>query len=153
MNELPILFDFKQAVPGRGFLAGVHLPGAALVREEHGKQWATGIHPMGVSAYGDSLRHAIAELKMAIGLALEDIAHEADDFASFEAEVQSLYEQQSVTLRGRFAEARMRVRTGQVDNEEDMRVEENPVFKARVIALNEGDSEPVVTDTEILKVG
>lgn len=50
--QLPLLFTFAHVIQGKGYLAGVHMQGRALleVSTEAGEEsWIQGISPVGIS--------------------------------------------------------------------------------------------------------
>lgn len=96
MNELicrhPLVFTLQDAIAGCGFLAGITVYGSALMQYEDGKWWMYGVRPGGIAESGDTPEEAFLHFRNRYKEVLFDIAEEANDFASFKAEVQGFFD-------------------------------------------------------------
>lgn len=83
----PLIFECKQVVAGCGFLAGVMLEGFALLDQDGGAWFVTGVQPVGITACGATEAEACTEFRESIWDWLLDCAESARGFEAFEAEV------------------------------------------------------------------
>ena len=98
MVNYPLLFDYKDLIAGKGFLAGVATAGRALLREDEEGFWMHGVQPGGICADGDSQKEAAAEFRAMYRAVLFDIAAEAPDFECFHDEVRKFFEDEDQVL-------------------------------------------------------
>jgi hypothetical protein len=83
MNKYPLIFAFRDAISGNGFLSGVSVTGRALMALEDGKWWMYGVAPGGIAESGDTMQEAWLRFKNTYKDALFDMAEEAVTFANF----------------------------------------------------------------------
>lgn len=112
MVNYPILFEYKDLIAGKGFLAGVAIAGRALLREDEEGFWMHGVKPGGICADGDSQKEAAAEFRTLYRTVLYDIAAEAPDFECLQDEVRKFYEDEDRVLAKAWNEAVSEVRRG-----------------------------------------
>ncbi len=91
MMTYPILFSVRDPVVGKGFLAGVHIEGRALMREEDDGFWIDGVFPGAVCAGGKSKDEALLKFRESYRMILYDYAAEAESFESFKGEVERFF--------------------------------------------------------------
>jgi len=90
MNQYPLVFRFRDWIPGSRFVAGVQLVGRVLMskEEDDGQWWIYGVTPGGLSESGDDPSDAYAKFRAFFKGILTDFAEEAATFEEFEAKVQ-----------------------------------------------------------------
>jgi hypothetical protein len=81
--RFPLLFSFQQPVFGKGFLAGVRMDGRALLEQEDGEFWISGVAPIGFAVGNADLGCAFTEFRKAWVAVLFDIANESNSFEEF----------------------------------------------------------------------
>lgn len=119
MAHYPLMFTFRDAVSGNGYLAGVTLSGRALmVKEEDGKWWAYGVRPGALAAFGETPQEAYHNFRTRYTAVLFDLANESQDFDSFKQEVERFYSQPDNEEESRWTSAFLAIRNGEVDVEE-----------------------------------
>ncbi len=89
--EHPLLFTFRDAISGDGFLAGVTLSGRILVVEEDGKWWVYGVRPGAIAESGDSPQEALIHFRNRYKEVLFDVADEYRTFDEFRGEVERFF--------------------------------------------------------------
>ena len=112
MNVYPLVFGIRDAVAGRGFLAGVSIQGRALLEFEDGRWWVSGVEPGGVTEGGDTPDAAYRNFRVALRLVLFDSAQLTDSLEAFEADVKSLAGQRNPAAEERWEAARQLIRAG-----------------------------------------
>ena len=112
MVNYPLLFEYKDLIAGKGFLAGVAIAGRALLQEDAEGFWMYGIQPGGICADGDSPKEAAAEFRAMYRAVLYDIAAQAPDFECFHDEVRKFFEDEDQVLAESWNEAVAEVRQG-----------------------------------------
>jgi hypothetical protein len=89
----PLVFSFRDAIMGNGFVANVSMNGRALLSTDDEETWLFGVQPGAISG-GDPRRDvAFTAFKKSYLSVLLDIAAEATSFDEFTAEVTSLFSQ------------------------------------------------------------
>jgi hypothetical protein len=92
MVTYPILFNVRDPVVGKGFLAGVAIAGRVLMREEEeGGYWIDGVFPGAVSAGGRSKDEALLKFREIYRMVLYDYAAAAESFQDFKREVERFF--------------------------------------------------------------
>ena len=112
MNSYPLVFGTRDAVAGRGFLAGVSINGRALLELEDGEWWVGGVQPAGIMGSGESPEAAYKDYRENLRLVLFDSAHLTDSFEAFERDVLALMDQINHAADERWEEARSLIRRG-----------------------------------------
>lgn len=94
MPAYPLMFTFRDAVSGNGFLAGITLSGRALIiPEEDQKWWIYGVRPGAIAEIGETPQEAYLRFRNTYKNLLFDIASESADYEAFKAEVERFYSQ------------------------------------------------------------
>jgi len=117
MTAFPLMFTFRDAVSGNGFLAGVTLSGRALMVCENGEWWMYGVRPGAISETGETPQETFLRFRNAYRAILFDIAEEAVDFDSFKKEAERFYQEPDNEEEGRWIEAFQAIRSGKVEAE------------------------------------
>lgn len=112
MADYPILFGFRDAVAGRGFLAGVQVDGRALLTQEDGAWWAYGVDPGPVAASGATPIEAYQALRQAVQQVWFHSAELAESYEAFRADVERIFAQRDVEDEARWEVARLAIREG-----------------------------------------
>ena len=112
MSVYPLVFGIRDAVAGRGFLAGVSLQGRALLEFEDGQWWVSGVEPGGITASGDTPDTAYSSFREGLRRVLFDSAHLTESLEAFEAEVKALASQRNPAAEERWDAARQLIRAG-----------------------------------------
>lgn len=115
MPDYPLLFTFRDAVSGNGFLAGVTVHGWSLmVKENDEKWWAYGVRPAGLAASGGTPQEAHNNFRTNYTLVLYDMATDAEDFDAFKRAVEGFYSQPDHDEQNRWMAAFEAIRSGKV---------------------------------------
>lgn len=116
MTALPLIFGFRDALSGNGFLAGVAINGRALMVEEgENDWWMYGVQPGGICAGGSTFNEAHSAFREMYRKALFDMAGLCEDFTSFEAEVRRFCSETDDEDAARWLEAAHAIRKGDLD--------------------------------------
>lgn len=146
----PLLFKFRTAVLGEGWVAGVEFRGAVVVTKESGEYVAHGLKPGGVAGVGSTLTEAYLAYKEDVQTVLYDMAGDAP-FEAFRDEVLEFFDSPDAWGETKFAEGRLMVAAGRVDS--SLPLEPKPELAAKVVELElssrnnpvlpAGESQPV----------
>ena len=117
MPAYPVLFGFRMSVAGKGFLAGIHIDGRALLEEEDGAWWAYGVDPGPFAASGTTPIEAFQAFRQSVLEVLFDSASLTENYESFEADVRKIFTQRSEEDAARWEAARRDIREGRVTPE------------------------------------
>lgn len=129
----PLLFKFRTAVLGEGWVAGVEFSGAALVtKETSGEYIAHGLKPGGVAGVGSTLAEAYVAYKEDVQTVLYDMAGDVP-FEAFREGVLEFFDSADAWGERKFAEGRLMVAAGKVES--TLPVEPNPELEVTVVEL------------------
>lgn len=114
----PFLFDFRDKVFGKGFLADVRAKGRVL-GEFQGKgkgrrMWFYGVAPGGLAASGENERETCMNFRRAFFNALEDIAAEVAGFDDFKTGARKFFYESCVETQELWSRAVEEVRSGKI---------------------------------------
>lgn len=119
MANYPLMFTFRDAVSGNGFLAGVTLSGRALMVKEGEQDWCIyGVRPAGIAETGVTPQEAYLRFRNRYKDVLFDIAEESRDYETFRRETERFYYEPSADEEQRWEEAVEALRCGKVVPEE-----------------------------------
>lgn len=107
----PLLFTFRDAISGEGFLAGITLSGRILMVEEDGKWWVYGVRPGAIAESGDSPQEALVHFRNRYKEVLFDIAAEYRTFEDFKTEVERFFYEPDLEEERRWDEALTQLRS------------------------------------------
>ena len=146
----PLLFKFRTAVLGEGWVAGVEFSGALVVTKESGEYIAHGLKPGGVAGVGSTLTEAYLAYKEEVQTVLYDMAGDAP-FEAFREEVLDFFDSPDDWGEAKFAEGRKMVVAGKVDS--SLPLEPRPELRASVVELElRSKNNPVLPAGESLPV-
>jgi len=115
----PLIFTYKDAVSGNGYLASVRITGRAIITHEEGDQWGMyGVSPAGIAETGQTPNETFKSFRERYRMALYDIAAEVTSFAAFKAEVESFFREGDEGEEKLWWEAHRLLRSGEVVPEE-----------------------------------
>jgi hypothetical protein len=115
MKSCSLIFGFRDAVSGPGFLAGVAVEGRALmVQEGDGEWWMYGVQPGGLAAKGAGPAEAHAAFRDAYKKVLFDIAAFVPDYNAFRSEVDYFYADTDDEDAARWLDVARAIRAGDV---------------------------------------
>jgi len=83
LTSYPLIFSFRDAVAGEGFLACVTISGRARMVKEDGKWWVYGVAPGALAENGSEPLAAHAAFRDAYRKVLYDLAADAETFEGF----------------------------------------------------------------------
>ena len=109
MEQLPLMFCYRDLLAGNGWFAGVEIEGQALLVDE-GEEgwWMYGVQPGGLAAQGADQQAATQAFRQEYSEILRDFAHESRSFRSFRREVQAFFSQTSDSVRWQVAREAIR---------------------------------------------
>jgi len=114
--KYPLLCGFQEVVVAKDFIATVAVSGKALaVEEPEGGWWIYGVNPGGISASGETLQAAHAQLRETFRQYLFDVADEARGFDAFKSEVHRFFQATNQPTDEEWKEAVAEVRRGGVN--------------------------------------
>jgi hypothetical protein len=116
MTNYPVMFTFRDAVSGNGFLSGVTLGGRALIVHEPDDQnwWIYGVRPAPIAESGKTPLEAFANFRNAYKNVLFDYAEGAATFEAFKQNVERFYAEPDNDEENRWNEALQSIRAGNV---------------------------------------
>ena len=121
MNEpihYPLLFNFREAVSGNGFLAGVTVSGGrAVMLSEDGEWWMYGVRPAGLAETGETPQETFLRFMARLKAVLFDIASETSTFEEFRAEVERFLNEGNDEEEKRWNTAQLQLKSGTVTPE------------------------------------
>ena len=117
MLSYPLMFTFRDAVSGNGFLAGVTLSGRALMVHEDEAWWIYGVRPGALADTGQTPQEAFLRFRNTYKTVLFDIAAESEDFDGFKRETERFYHEPDNEEERRWMEAFQDLRSGKVQPE------------------------------------
>jgi hypothetical protein len=111
----PLVFSFRDAVSGNGFVAYVAVSGRVLLTNEgDGDIWMFGVQPGGIAGGGHERSEAFREFKKSYLSVFFDIAAEATSFEDFEESVKLFFSEVNEPNLGVWDEAVAAVRAGRL---------------------------------------
>ena len=111
----PLVFSFRDAVSGNGFVAYVAVSGRVLLTDEgDGDIWMFGVQPGGIAGGGRERSEAFREFKKSYLSVFFDIAAEATSFEDFEKSVRQFFSEVNEPNLGVWSEAVAAVRAGKL---------------------------------------
>lgn len=116
MTNYPVMFTFRDAVSGNGFLSGVTVGGRALiVREPEDQAWCVyGVRPAPLAVSGATPLEAFANFRNAYKNVLFDFAEDAKTYEAFKGQVEEFYSTPDLEEEARWTEAFQAIRTGKI---------------------------------------
>lgn len=112
----PLIFTIRDAISGRGFLAGVTVRGKGIMLHEFGEWWFYGVRPGAIAACGATPSEAFGAFRTRFLETMFDFAEEADSFSKFRERAEAFYHQpepaQEELWEGALALVRERDRRG-----------------------------------------
>jgi hypothetical protein len=117
MIRYPLMFTFKDAISGNGFLAGVTLSGRALMVNEDGEWWVQGVRPAAIAETGQTPQEAYLRFRNRYKEVLFDIAGDCADFEAFKGEVERFFNEPHIEEERRWNDAVADLRSGKVTPE------------------------------------
>jgi hypothetical protein len=118
MTSYPVLFGYRDVIPGRNFVAFVKTDGRALLTKEQDGYWLYGVYPGGIAGGGKEIAEASREFKMSYLSVLFDIAEEASSFEAFKEEVEQILSQRNAPTEQEWETAHAQVKSGQLSTTE-----------------------------------
>lgn len=116
--DYPLMFAFRDAVSGQGFLAGVTITGRALmVQENDGTWWIYGVRPGAIAEGGKTTEDAYLKFRNTYKAVLFDLAAEAADYETFRREVEAFFYQSDIQEERRWEDAFRGLKTGEIKPE------------------------------------
>ena len=117
-THYPIMFTFRDAISGDGFLAGVTITGRSLmVKEDDGKWWMYGVRPASIANFGDTPGEAFRDFRNSFKEVLFDIADVAKEFKEFNCGVERFFYEPDFVEESRWNTAYCLLRDGLVQPE------------------------------------
>jgi hypothetical protein len=114
MTNYPVMFTFRDAVSGNGFLSGVTLGGRALiVHEPEDQAWRIyGVRPAPIAESGATPLEAFANFRNAYKNVLFDFAESAATFEAFKQCAERFYAEPDIDEEKRWNDALQAIRAG-----------------------------------------
>jgi hypothetical protein len=114
MTNYPVMFTFRDAVSGNGFLSGVTLGGRALIVHEKNDDlwWIYGVRPAAIAESGKTPLEAFANFRNTYKNVLFDFAEDAKTFDAFKRDVEQFYSESDHDEEARWVAAFQAIRTG-----------------------------------------
>jgi hypothetical protein len=133
----PLIFTYRDAVSGNGFLAGVTITGRALMRHEDEKWWMYGVRPAGIAEAGNTPNETFLSFRQRYSAVLFDIAAESESFEAFREEVERFFYEADNAEEQLWAEAHLLFKSGKVTPEEPFAAlkKDSPETRPAVISV------------------
>jgi hypothetical protein len=107
----PLLFSFRDAITGDGFLGGVTISGRALMEQESdGQWWMYGVRPGAIAESGRTPDDAFLRFRNRFKEVLFDIAEESKTFDDFKKEIERFFNEPNEIEERRWEDALTLVR-------------------------------------------
>lgn len=88
----PLLFSFRDAITGDGYLGGVTISGRALMEQDaEGQWWMYGVRPGSIAESGRTPEDAFLRFRNRFKEVLFDIAEESKTFEDFKKEIERFF--------------------------------------------------------------
>jgi hypothetical protein len=113
MRNYPLIFTFRDAISGKGFLSGVTVTGRAVMTEENGELWMYGVFPAGIAETGQTMEETYSRFRNRCKAAFFDMAEEANSFYQFKELVQKFFYEEDESQTKEWMEALEQLRTGE----------------------------------------
>ena len=108
----PLMFTFRDAISGDGFLAGISVSGKALMLYEDERWWMYGVRPGAIADNGETPQAAFLQFRNRYKEVLFDVADECGTFETFKQEVQRFFYELDTEEERRWEDALTAIRTG-----------------------------------------
>ena len=112
LNDHPLMFTFRDAISGEGFLAGITLSGRCLMAEEDGKWWMYGVRPGAIAEVGKTPEETFLLFRNRYKEVLFDVASECKTFDDFKKEVERFFYEPDTVEEKRWEDAVACIRLG-----------------------------------------
>jgi hypothetical protein len=112
LSSHPLMFTFRDAISGDGFLAGITLSGRALLTEEDGQWWMYGVRPGALAETGETPTETLLRFRNRYREILFDIAADCRDFERFKQEVERFFYEPDTEEERRWEDAAIDARSG-----------------------------------------
>jgi hypothetical protein len=117
MPNYPLMFTFRDAISGNGFLAGITVSGRALMVHEDDDWWIYGVRPGAIAESGQTPQEAFLRFRNTYKTVLFDMAEEFTSFDSLKNEVERFYHEPDKEEERRWTEAFQDLRSGKTQPE------------------------------------
>lgn len=121
VNSYPLVFDFRDLIAGRGFIAAIRTCGRGVLSDEPEGWTLYGINPGGMAGCAESREGALADFRRTYTQVLDDIVRDARDFEAFKAGVEAFVAETNRDAGGEWETLRERVRSGDLSLEMERR--------------------------------
>lgn len=118
MTSYPVLFGYRDVIPGRNFVAFIKTDGRALLTREASGYWLFGVYPGGIAGGGKEIAEASLELKKSYLSVLFDIAEDAESFEAFKHQVECTLSQRNLPAEREWDAAHTQVKDGRLSTTE-----------------------------------
>ncbi len=118
MPHHPLMFTFRDAISGNGFLAGVTLSGRALMVHEDDAWWIYGVRPGALAETGQTPQEAFLKFRNTYKSVLFDMAEESADYESLKKEIEKFYHEPDEEEERRWMDAFYAIRSGKLQPEQ-----------------------------------
>jgi hypothetical protein len=137
MTCCPLIFTYRDAVSGNGFLAGVTVTGRAVITHEDGQWWMYGVRPAGIAETGNTPNETFLSFRQRYSAVLFDIAADVESFEAFKEEVERFFYEADPREEQRWSEAHNLMRSGEVTLAEPFSAlkKESPESRPAVIGI------------------
>jgi hypothetical protein len=112
IDHHPLIFTFRDAISGQGFLAGISICGRALMVHEDDKWWMYGVRPAAFAESGETPQETLLNFRNAYREILFDIADERSSFEAFKQEVERFFHDPDPEEERRWDDALKATRSG-----------------------------------------
>lgn len=109
---IPLYFQFRVPVYGRGFVADVRIRGRITCVEEYGATCIYGVNPGGLAAGGEDRNSAYLDFRTGLAGTLFDLATDAPTFREFKEVVTNFFTATDEESVWEWEEARAGIRGG-----------------------------------------
>jgi hypothetical protein len=115
VTSFPLVFCYRDLIAGRGFVAGIETKGSLVLSREPEGWTLYGVNPGGLAGGAEDRDAAFADFRRSYQEALSEIAHEAENFASFKVAVERFIGETNDDVAAEWNVLRQCVRDGELD--------------------------------------
>ncbi len=117
LSHYPLMFTFRDAIAGNGFLAGITLSGRALMTQEDKEWWLYGVSPGAIAENGRTPQETYLRFRNRYKGVLFDVAEGATNFKTFKKEVEQFFHAVDQEEDRRWTEALQAIRSRNLEPE------------------------------------
>lgn len=153
-RRYPVVFPFREAIFGKGFVAGVQFDARVLAEQEVDAWWVHGVAPGALAATGATLADAVRDARSTIQRVLHEIAIDAEEFAAFQRECTRFFLECDARSDDEWRQAHEAVRAGRLalDDIDQRKVDGAPQIAIVQLAITPDANRLVIPEDDETRI-